>query len=201
MQTCNRSAHAKRPGDVMETTQPASRQEADGTPERACYFGFFLDRQIFDGTDHFFIVAFDIYGRPGFGHDSIGVDKESRTTDSQGRFTVTNFFAPRTISVGNAMPNICQQREIQVELFSERLMACDIVRADSQNGRSQVRQFGAAVSECTRFYCAAGSIVFRIEIQDNRLTFKPRQVDNAAIGGREFKFRGCGAFFNPVCHV
>lgn len=96
-------------------------------------------------------------------NDPILVDKK---TDPPGHVLAGH---SHTIGIGNSAFRIDQEREIQLVLAGELLMAFGLVEANSNDLHIAFLEIAHLITQSTRFLRTTWRIVFRVEIEKDRL--------------------------------
>src|SRR3990172_4778252 len=111
-------------------------------------------------------VGFDVFEY--LHNHPVWTDQKRGAVDAIMRFTVAGLRSPYTVGLAHISIFVSQERKRQVEFTDKRGMAFRGIGADAQNDHTSILIFTVIVSEVARLDCAAGSIIFGVEIKHHR---------------------------------
>src|ERR1700687_4447019 len=150
-----------------------------------------------EGGEHLGVVAVDVDPLPDLAHLAGAVDEEGRALDAHRLLAVEVLLAPGAIGLGDLVVGIGEQREVEAELVAEHAVAGDVVGRDAEHGGAVGGQLGPAVAEGASLAGASRGVVFRVEVQHNRLAAQGREPDFLAVVGTQGEV-GCAlTLFDP----
>jgi hypothetical protein len=163
--------------------------------------GWGLGREVFQRCEDGVVVAIDLDGAPDFFDDAVGADEERGADDSHFLFAVHILFAPGAELLGDLVVRIGEERKVELELVLEFGVTHHVVGADAEYFCAELFQLGRAVAEGASLFGAAGSVVGRIEVEDDETAFEVGKLDLGSVVGGEGEGGGFGAFGEPVRHA
>src|SRR6266700_6411341 len=113
---------------------------------------------------------------PDLTHDAIFIDQEGLAVYAHERRAVHVFLFPDAIELGNSSIGIGKQSKGETVLVSKFLMGPDIISADTQHDDTTLLHNAVGITESASLLGTARRVIFWIEIQDKRSSFKVSQV-------------------------
>ena len=134
--------------------------------------------------------------RPG--HLALGVDDEGRALDALVRLAVALLLLPDAVGLGGLVVGIGEKRERELVLRLEPLVGGLGVGADAQDLDPLLAEAVVGVAELARLGRAAGGVVARIEVEDDRLPAEGGERDGRALVVLQLEIGSGRAFFGSV---
>jgi hypothetical protein len=100
---------------------------------------------------------------------AFGVDEVGSAEDTEEQFAHKFLFSPGAILLDHTVVRIGQEGEVELVLSSEFAVARDGIFGNAEDDDTELLQFTEGIPEIAGLSSAAGSIVFRIEIEDDPL--------------------------------
>ena len=122
----------------------------------------------------------DLHLRPGADDLPVRTDEEGRADDPHELPAVEALLSPRAELLRDGVIRIDEQRERELVLRGELLVALLVVGGDPQHHRAALLEGGVLVAEVARLGGAARRVVLRVEVDDDVLPLEVAQLHGAA---------------------
>src|SRR5882724_13668243 len=124
--------------------------------------------ELVDRAEHVGGVAVHLHVVPAPDHLAVGPDEIGHPGHPHVRATVEALLLPRSEAIGHLVLGIGQQREVELVLAGELGLARGVQHAHPENGRLAFLEGGQRVAEGAGLLGAAGGVVLRVEVDDQR---------------------------------
>ena len=111
---------------------------------------------------------------------AVSVDHEGRALDAHVRVAGVVLLDPDAVVLGRPVIGVGEQRERQVVLLLELDVRALVVRADAEHDCAARLELAPGIADPAGLSRAAGRVVLRIEVEDDRLAAEIGQLDALA---------------------